>query len=129
MFPMTPIAAALALLFCASAAVASNTAGTTPRSSLAQAKGLPADFEEHFFDVPLAVRVEVDQQPLGEAMVVLSRDDRITLLEFTDTSENRFGPSEREKWATYLKPGVPLGGCSGSCPDQFLAVHYNWKTH
>ncbi|MHC8402602.1 CS1-pili formation C-terminal domain-containing protein [Pseudomonas sp. MDT1-17] len=126
MFPMTPIAAALALLFCASAMAAPvSSAGTTPRSLLAQAKGLPADFEEHFFDVPLAVRVELDQQPLGEAMVVLSRDDRITLLEFTDTSENRFGPAEREKWASYLKPGVPLGACTGSCPDQVLAVHYN----
>ncbi|WP_223547854.1 CS1-pili formation C-terminal domain-containing protein [Pseudomonas sp. A-B-19] len=126
MFPMTSIAAALALLFCASAAAAPvSSAGTTPRSLLAQAKGLPADFEEHFFDVPLAVRVELDQQPLGEAMVVLSRDDRITLLEFTDTSENRFGPAEREKWASYLKPGVLLGTCTGSCPDQVLAVHYN----
>ena len=125
MFPMTPIAAALALLLCASTAMAASAAGTTPRSLLAQAKGLPADFEEHFFDVPLAVRVEVDQQPLGEAMVVLSRDDRITLLEFTDTSENRFGPQEREKWASFLKPGVPLGACTGSCPDGFLAVHYN----
>ncbi|MHC8383431.1 CS1-pili formation C-terminal domain-containing protein [Pseudomonas sp. LB3P14] len=125
MFPMTPIAAAFALLFCASAVAAPDSAGTTPRSLLAQAKGLPADFEEHFFDVPLAVRVELDQQPLGEAMVVLSRDDRITLLEFTDTSENRYGPAEREKWASYLKPGVPLGTCTGSCPDQVLAVHYN----
>ncbi|MHC8301533.1 CS1-pili formation C-terminal domain-containing protein [Pseudomonas sp. ZS1P83] len=125
MFPMTPIAVALALLFCASAMAAPVSAGTTPRSLLAQAKGLPADFEEHFFDVPLAVRVELDQQPLGEAMVVLSRDDRITLLEFTDTSENRYGPAEREKWASYLKPGVPLGACTGSCPDQVLAVHYN----
>ena len=125
MFPMTPIAAALALLFCASAVAAADSAGTTPRSLLAQAKGLPADFEEHFFDVPLAVRVELDQQPLGEAMVVLSRDDRVTLLEFTDTSENRYGPAEREKWASYLKPGVALGACTGSCPDQVLAVHYN----
>ncbi|VVO72069.1 hypothetical protein PS903_01329 [Pseudomonas fluorescens] len=126
MFPMTPIAAALALLFCASAIAAPvSSAGTTPRSLLAQAKGLPADFEEHFFDVPLAVRVELDQQPLGEAMVVLSRDDHITLLEFTDTSDNRFGPVEREKWASYLKPGVPLGNCTGACPDQVLAVHYN----
>ena len=125
MFPMTPIAAALALLFCASAVAAPDSAGTTPRSLLAQAKGLPADFEEHFFDVPLAVRVELDQQPLGEAMVVLSRDDRVTLLEFTDTSENRYGPAEREKWASVLKPGVALGNCSGACPDQMLAVHYN----
>lgn len=125
MFPMTPIAAALALLFCASAAAAPDSAGTTPRSLLAQAKGLPADFEEHFFDVPLAVRVELDHQPLGEALVVLSRDDRITLLEFTDTRDNRFGAAEREKWAAYLKPGVPLGNCTSACPDQLLAVHYS----
>lgn len=61
-------------------------------------------------------------------MVVLSRDDRITLLEFTDTSENRYGPADREKWAAYLKPGVPLGSCTGSCPDQVLAVHYNLES-
>jgi hypothetical protein len=125
MFPMTPIAAALALLFCAGAVAAPEPAGTTPRSLLAQAKGLPNDFEEHFFDVPLAVRVELDQQPLGEAMIVLSRDDRLTLLEFTDTSENRFGAAEREKWASYLKPGVALGPCASQCPEQMLAVHYN----
>ncbi|WP_085636514.1 MULTISPECIES: TcfC E-set like domain-containing protein [unclassified Pseudomonas] len=128
MFPMTPIAVALALLFCGSAAAAPVSLGTTPRGLLAQAKGLPADFEQHFFDVPLAVRVELDQQPLGEALVVLSRDDRITLLEFTDTSENRYGPAEREKWAAYLKGGVSLGDCTGSCPDQVLAVHYNLQS-
>ncbi|MBK5552130.1 CS1-pili formation C-terminal domain-containing protein [Pseudomonas sp. TH03] len=125
MFPMTPIAAALALLFCASAAAAPVSTGSTPRSLLAQAKGLPAEFEEHFFDVPLAVRVELDQQPLGEAMVVLSRDDRITLLEFTDTSDSRFTAAERDTWASYLKPGVALGDCIGQCPEQMLAVHYN----
>ncbi|MGX1188001.1 hypothetical protein AB7M29_005680 [Pseudomonas sp. F-14 TE3623] len=124
MFPMTPIAAALALLLCSSA-FAAPTSVDTPRSLLAQAKGLPAEFEEHFFDVPLAVRVELDQQPLGEAMVVLSRDDRVTLLDFTDTSESRFGASERETWADILKPGVALGSCTGQCPEQMLAVHYN----
>jgi len=125
MFPMTPIAAALALLLCSSAFAAPVTIDNTPRSLLAQAKGLPAEFEEHFFDVPLAVRVELDQQPLGEAMVVLSRDDRVTLLEFTDTRDSRFGASERETWAGILKPGVALGPCSGQCPEQMLAVHYN----
>ncbi|KPN93521.1 CS1-pili formation C-terminal domain-containing protein [Pseudomonas nunensis] len=125
MFPMTPIAAALALLFCASAVAAPVSAGSTPRSLLAQAKGLPAEFEEHFFDVPLAVRVELDQQMLGEAMIVLSRDDRITLLDFTDTSDSRFSAAERETWASYLKPGVALGDCRGKCPEQMLAVHYN----
>ncbi|PTR25938.1 CS1-pili formation C-terminal domain-containing protein [Pseudomonas sp. GV085] len=125
MFPMTPIAAALALFFCASALAAPTDNGTTPRSLLAQAKGLPSEFEEHFFDVPLAVRVELDQQFLGEAMIVLSRDDRITLLEFADVSDSNILASERETWAAYLQKGVALGACEGSCPEQMLAVHYN----
>jgi len=125
MFPMTPIAAALALLLCSSAFAAPTSIDNTPRSLLAQAKGLPAEFEEHFFDVPLAVRVELDQHPLGEAMIVLSRDDRVTLLDFTDTSESRFSAGEREAWADILKPGVALGSCSGQCPEQMLAAHYN----
>lgn len=124
MFPMTPIAAALAFFLCASA-LAAPAAGTTPRSLLAQAKGLPSEFEEHFFDVPLAVRVELDQQFLGEAMIVLSRDDRITLIEFTDISDSTFKASERETWASYLQKGAALGACEGSCPEQMLAVHYN----
>ncbi|UZM12059.1 CS1-pili formation C-terminal domain-containing protein [Pseudomonas kielensis] len=125
MFPMTPIAAALALLLCSSAFAAPASVDNTPRSLLAQAGGLPAEFEEHFFDVPLAVRVELDQQPLGEAMIVLSRDDRVTLLDFTDTSESRFGAGERDTWADILKSGVALGACTGQCPEQMLAVHYN----
>ncbi|MEX3775728.1 TcfC E-set like domain-containing protein [Pseudomonas sp. MYb118] len=125
MFPMTPIATALALIFCASAVAAPTNNGTTPRSLLAQAEGLPADFEEHFFDVPLAVRVELDQQLLGEAMIVLSRDDRVTLLEFSDVADSKFSASEREVWATYFKQGVALGACAGSCPEQMLATHYN----
>lgn len=79
MFPMTSIAAALVLFLTSVMTICVAAEGTTPRSLLNQAKGLPSDFEEHFFDVPLAVRVERDQQLVGEAMVVLSRDDRLTL--------------------------------------------------
>lgn len=125
MFPMTPIAAALAFFLCASALAAPTPVGSTPRSLLAQAKGLPSEFEEHFFDVPLAVRVEVDQQFLGEAMIVLSRDDRITLLDFTDVADSQVPANERDTWAAYLQQGVPLGACAGSCPEQMLAVHYS----
>jgi hypothetical protein len=125
MFPMTPVAAALAFFICTGALAAPTNHGTSPRSLLAQAKGLPSDFEEHFFDVPLAVRVELDQQFLGEAMVVLTRDDRIALLEFTDVGDSRITASERETWTAYLQKGVALGACEGSCPEQMLAVHYN----
>lgn len=125
MFPMTPIAAALALFFCATALAAAADIGHTPRGLLAQAKGLPSEFEEHFFDVPLAVRVELDQQFLGEAMVVLTRDDRITLVDFTDVSDSTNKASERDTWSNYLRQGVALGGCQTKCPEQLLAVHYS----
>ncbi|POA26914.1 MULTISPECIES: CS1-pili formation C-terminal domain-containing protein [unclassified Pseudomonas] len=125
MFPMTPIATALALCFCATALAAPADNGHTPRSLLAQAKGLPSEFEEHFFDVPLAVRVELDQQFLGEAMVVLTRDDRITLVDFNDVGDSTIKPSERDTWAHYLKQGVALGACQTNCPEQLLAVHYS----
>ncbi|PWE39387.1 CS1-pili formation C-terminal domain-containing protein [Pseudomonas prosekii] len=125
MFPMTPIATALALLFCSSVLAAPTNGNTAPRSLLAQAKGLPAEFEEHFFDVPLAVRIERDQQFMGEAMVVLSRDDRITLLEMTDIRDSDLKAPERDALATYLKQGVPLGACSANCPANLLAVHYS----
>nr|BFE94561.1 fimbrial biogenesis outer membrane usher protein [Pseudomonas brassicacearum subsp. brassicacearum] len=92
---------------------------------MSQAKGLPAEFESHFFDVPLAVRIELNQQYLGEAMVVLSRDDRITLLEFTDTHDSTIKAVERDQWAQHLKQGQVLGACEGSCPSGLLAVHYS----
>ena len=128
MFPMTPIAAALALMIGTSAFAAAATpasSGTTPRSLLAQAKGLPADFEEHFFDVPLAVQVERDGQLVGQAMIVLTRDDKLTLIDFTDHDGSQIPVAERDVWSDFLKQGVTLGNCSVNCPEQLLAVHYN----
>ena len=124
MFPMKPIAAALALLACSAAWAAADNS-YTPRSLLAQAKGLPSEFEEHFFDVPLAVRIERDEVFLGEAMVILSRDDRLTLLDFTDISDSPIQPAERDTWSDYLQQGAALGSCTQTCPEKMLAVHYN----
>ncbi|PIB41605.1 pilus assembly protein PapC [Pseudomonas sp. 2588-5] len=124
MFSKTSIAGVLALIVSAST-LAATAPGTTPGSLLSQSKGLPKDFEEHFFDVPLAVRVELDQQSLGEAMIVLGRDDRITLLEFTDTGDSTVSAAERGRWEQLLQQGMPLGNCERSCPAQLLAVHYN----
>ncbi|AKS06151.1 CS1-pili formation C-terminal domain-containing protein [Pseudomonas trivialis] len=125
MFPMTPLMGALALLLCANALAAPTVPGTTPGSLLSQSKGLPEEFEQHFFDVPLAVRVELDQQFLGEAMIVLGRDDRITLLEFTDRGDSQLSAAISATWEQLLKDGMPLGGCEQSCPSQLLAVHYS----
>ncbi|WP_339532047.1 TcfC E-set like domain-containing protein [Pseudomonas mucidolens] len=125
MFPMTPIAAALALLICTSA-LAAPTAGAPGASNLlAQAKGLPAGFTDHFFDVPLAVRVDLDEQPLGEALIVLSRDDRVTLIEFTDTGDSKVPAATRDTWQALLEKGLALGACTQSCPEELVSAFYN----
>ncbi|WP_278940848.1 TcfC E-set like domain-containing protein [Pseudomonas helleri] len=94
-------------------------------SLLTQAEGLPKEFHEHFFDVPLAVRVMLDRQVLGEAMVVLFRDERVTLLEFSDTRDSDIETSERAKWQTILQQGLALGPCTTRCDEGLIAVHYS----
>ncbi len=94
-------------------------------AAVVQAQGLPREFEAHFFDVPLAVRVELDGRYLGDAMVVLSRDERVQLIEFTDTQESREPPAVRRRWQARLADGRPLGDCQADCPDGLRAVHYS----
>ena len=129
MFPMTPIAAALALLICTSALAAPAASGAaTPGSLITQAQGLPAGFADHFFDVPLAVRVDLDHQLLGEALIVLSPDDRVTLLEFTDTGDSKVPAATRDTWQGLLEKGVALGACTQSCPQKMISAYYNLES-
>ncbi|WP_460068898.1 CS1-pili formation C-terminal domain-containing protein [Pseudomonas sp. H2_E05] len=125
MFPMTSIAAALALLICTSALAAP---ASTPGSLITQAQGLPAGFTDHFFEVPLAVRVDLDEQLLGEALIVLSRDDRVTLLEFTDTGDSKVPAATRDTWQAVLEKGVALGACNQSCPEKMISAFYNLES-
>ncbi|VVP92358.1 hypothetical protein PS910_02999 [Pseudomonas fluorescens] len=108
---------------CAAPALADMPA--TPMAAVAQAQGLPREFEAHFFDVPLAVRVELDGRYLGDAMVVLSRDERVQLLDFTETQESREPASVRRRWQARLADGRPLGDCQADCPDGLRAIHYS----
>ncbi|MBA1205381.1 pilus assembly protein PapC [Pseudomonas capeferrum] len=94
-------------------------------AAVAQAQGLPREFEAHFFDVPLAVRVELDGRYLGDAMVVLSRDERVQLLEFTDIQESREPAAVRRRWQARLAEGRALGDCETDCPDGLRAIHYS----
>ncbi|MFQ6576159.1 molecular chaperone [Pseudomonas sp. UM16] len=71
--------------------VPASAAASSVLGGRAQVQGLPREFEEHLFDVPLAVRVDLDGRYLGDAMVVLSRDERVQLLEFTETQESQRG--------------------------------------
>jgi len=128
MFPMTHIAAMLALLIGTSALAAQANAASTPGSLITQAQGLPSGFAEHFFDVPLAVRIDLDQQPLGEALIVLTQDDRVSLLEFTDTADSKVPAVTRDTWQAILEKGVALGACTQSCPQQLVSAFYNLES-
>lgn len=92
---------------------------------LNQAEQLPAGFQEHFFDVPLAVRVDVNAQLLGEALVVLGRDETIRLLSFTDTQASDLPEAERIEWLAQLATPTALGSCMERCANGLVALHYN----
>jgi len=94
-------------------------------ASLIQTQGLPREFEAHFFDVPLAVRVDLDGRYLGDATVILSRDSQVQLLEFTDAQDSREPAAMRRRWQERLEKGRPLGDCIRDCVDGLRAIHYS----
>lgn len=94
-------------------------------SVIRQFDGVPREFEAHFFEVPLAVRVELDGRYLGDAMVILTRDERVQLLEFTDAQESREPAAVRRLWQDRLEAGRRLGDCTRNCPDGLQAIHYS----
>lgn len=120
MFRITQIAAAVAL-----AAYGATSLQAAPLSVIAQARGLPKEFHEHFFDVPLAVRIRLDRQELGEAMVTLSKDERVTLVEFTDTRDTSLSSTELDNWKAELQRGIALGPCLQQCKNGLVAAHYS----
>jgi hypothetical protein len=130
MFDITSLSGAIRLALGAGCLIAGPVlayAAVAPPASgiLGQVQGLPDDFAEHFFDVPLAVRVDLDGRLLGEALVVLGRDDTLQWLEYTDTSESRETPRVRQRWAQRLNQGISLGTCTTACGDGLVAVHYS----
>ncbi|MGP9800814.1 CS1-pili formation C-terminal domain-containing protein [Rheinheimera sp. NSM] len=117
------------LHLCLSLALTATVQAQTPppaqRSLLAQAAGMPAEFAGHFFDVPLAVRVELDGKLLGEAMITLSTDEQIQLLNFTASDDISYSSAEQQRWAGILSQSRPLGRCDHACPANLLALHYS----
>ncbi|WP_196798771.1 CS1-pili formation C-terminal domain-containing protein [Burkholderia diffusa] len=93
-------------------------------SLLAQAEQLPEDFRDHFFGIPLAMRIERDGQFLGEALGVLSTDGTVQLIEFTGSDSSPLSDDERKQWLARLEQPRPLGACEQRC-DDLVALHYN----
>lgn len=124
---LLPLATAV-VLYCSSAAAPAAPAALESLSLLDQAGGLPDDFRDHFFDVPLVVRVERDGRFLGDARAVLSADNTLSLLEFTDSHDSTEPPAERTRWLKVLAAPHPLGACTERCDAGLVRLHYSLES-
>lgn len=96
-----------------------------PALLLQQARQLPEGFEEHFFGVPLMVRVTVDGRLLGDGEVLLGRDNSVQLLSLLEVQESEFDEGARERWLSRLGKKMPLGECGRGCQEGILGLQYS----
>lgn len=91
-----------------------------------QAADLPDDFIGHFFNVPLAVRVVIQGEYLGDAMAVLSARDSVTLLHFNASYESPWPDSMRTRILDMLRSPQPLGVCvEVRCPTPWRRLTFD----
>lgn len=119
------LALACAAAMAASHGQAAAAINAQSPSLFAQAKGLPAEFRDHFFDMPLAVRVDLNGRYLADAMLMLGRDDTVQLLKYTAVAESKVPADARERWLAALAAPYPLGACDTQCPEGLLALQYS----
>lgn len=86
---------------------------------------IPDEFKNHFFDVPLSARVTLNGRILGDAIVILSKNDHVSLLQFTDNTDSDYSESERQAFLSKLSTPAPLGVCNKGCPTDVMALHYS----
>ncbi|TNH75896.1 hypothetical protein CF141_08785 [Aeromonas hydrophila] len=96
-----------------------------PLDLLQQAEDLPDGFADHFFGVPLAVRILVDGQLLGEGEIVLGKDTSVQLLTLTENHESELDERTRQRWSKVLAASHRLGPCQNLCTDEVLALEYS----
>lgn len=124
---LRPLAAAV-ILHCSATAAIAAPAALENLALLEQAGNLPDDFRDHFFDVPLVVRVERDGRYLGDARAVLSRENTLSLLEFTDSDGSGEPSAERALWLRVLATPRPLGACRHACDAGLARLHYSLES-
>jgi Mat/Ecp fimbriae outer membrane usher protein len=128
MFPRVLPLAAAAALYASATALQASPAVLDSLNLLEQSGMLPDDFRDHFFEAPLVVRVEVDGRYLGDARAILTRDNALSLLEFTEVSGSPAPALERERWLSALAEPQPLGNCTRGCSNGRVALHYSLES-
>jgi hypothetical protein len=91
-----------------------------------QSRAIPPDFRDHFFNVPLATRGSADGAYLGEAMVVMTRDEKVQLLHFSDVADSTVEPEKRERIRRALEAPLALKRCGATrCNGDFRIVAFD----
>ncbi|HDS9725589.1 TPA: TcfC E-set like domain-containing protein [Enterobacter bugandensis] len=90
-----------------------------------QVEAMPEDFQTHFFNTPLSARVMLDGKTLGDATVMLTSDEKVQIISFTDEGDASFSASDRQHWQDTLNTPVPLGLCETGCPSGLTALDFN----
>lgn len=128
MLPLRSILVSLSLLAVIPTSASQFDSISTVRALSEQVSQLPEGFREHFFSTPLSARIVLDGKVLGDAMVVLSENDTVQVMNFTDTIDSQYSKTEREVWLVKLSQPVTLGQCENSCPKELLAISFNLET-
>ncbi|MCW0309603.1 TcfC E-set like domain-containing protein [Pantoea ananatis] len=110
------------LSFCACFSAGAQGAGQDGPLSR-QAEALPEEFRHHIFNTPLLARVEADGEPVGEAMLMLSQDEHVRILQFVDNAGGDV--TAQLRWAAALEKPAPLGVCRTGCPPQVSLLSYS----
>lgn len=124
---LLPLSTAI-MLSCVSTPAKPAPAALESLSLLEQAGRLPADFEQHFFNAPLVVRVEKEGRYLGDARAILTRDNAVTLLDFVDSRDSPWPDAARARWLDALSQPQALGACTRRCPHGLRHLHYSLES-
>lgn len=87
-------------------------------------KSVPEAFADSLFDVPIAVRIELDEKYMADALVQLSRDGQLDLLEVLDGVGSDIPAPERKRYLSLLRNGVGLGDCTGLLCGGLVRIAY-----
>jgi hypothetical protein len=124
---LRPLATAV-MLYCSCTAAYAAPAALESLSLMDQAGTLPEDFREHFFGVPLVVRVEKDGRFLGDARALLSRENTLSLIDFAASHDSTATDVERDRWLAVLREPRPMGPCQQACSEGLERLHYSLES-
>lgn len=88
-------------------------------------QGLPDDFKQYLYNSELLVQVYLNDMRLFDASVLMKEDGHVRLIKTINDAQDV--PSETlTRWRDFLKDGVSVGKCTGSCASGLMEIEYRF---